>query len=228
MSFGAVTISSTSMVDTPRGRIHLIDPRPRMPVLRVESGPTGAAGPVHRRFRLEITYDDGRRFDHLQVPADRAWQDVPGPVWIPNLGGAFAGGEVMAYVEADLPNGLVLSADSGRGRHRLLGVNPTEETVRRRLADEPEVASTVSRTSRFTQFSDASDLRDTIRADPAGPLRTIGPGGVTGYGIGALPDTSLDAALLWDWTANLDATVAHFRTRRVAAQRDRPGDVSPP
>ena len=214
MRFGPITVSSPTMVVGAAGTVHPIDTTPRMPDLRIEAPFAEPIDARIRRFRLEITYDDGRRFDHVQVPPDAPWQEVAGPVWAPELGGVLAGGDLVAFAEIDLPDGMRLSADSGPGRHRVLGLNPARHAIRDRLGNATALAVVIHRASRFTQFQDGPGAPDRADHDPAGPRRAVAENAI-GYGVGAL--RAPRATDLWDWTANLAAAVAGLRALRADA-----------
>jgi hypothetical protein len=206
-AFGDVTVTSTYQITDGASVVHPISAEPVMPDLTVTAPVVGTADDANlvRRFRLDVTYDDGHRHDTIQIPSGALWDVVAGPTWTPDFGGAFYGGDLSVFVEADLDTGGTLSWSSPLGAMSVLGLNPAKEVVRNRLDNMANLTVVFHRESRFTQFKTGTGIGNAFVVGAHPPLRGVDPGGTVGYGIGQLTtDPIPEPEELWNWLANVD------------------------
>jgi hypothetical protein len=210
--FGDVAISSSDQIAGTTGAIHTIPPDAPMPDVTVFAPlvgvPDDATAP--RRFRLEVSYDDGHRTDVTRVPEFGGWNVVVGPYWQPDFGRWSSGGDLSVFVEYDQDSTTTVGWASSLGAHTIWGLNPERAQVRARAGKQTNVAVVFHRESRFTQFKTTLGVQDSFVTGPHPPIRGIDPNGQTvGYGIGQLTvDPVPETEELWSWFANVDSAVA--------------------
>jgi hypothetical protein len=218
-TFFGVSVESVEQVWDSGRAIHSISATPAMPTLTVYAPLRGVAddATTERRFRMGIVYDDGSRHDETWIP-ESGWAIIAGPVWAPDIGSVFAGGDVFVEVEYDTDAGMTISAQLASGTHLILGQNPDKDEVRGMAADNASYTVVFHRESRFTQFKDGPGIANQFVAGCHGPLRGEDPGKTTvGYGIGQLTTPPPTSDQLWNWTANLGAALDLLQVLRIDA-----------
>jgi IPT/TIG domain len=209
--FGDVKIVSSNQISEPTITVHPISADGIMPDLQVIAPLlewTNDAAAV-RRFRLEITYDDGYRHDRSRIPAGWFWDVVVGREWVPDFGAARLGGDLNVFIEADVNSNETITWSSDFGSLAILGLNPSKDQVRERIDDAVNIAVVFHRESRFTQFKTTLGVGNAFVQGPHPPLRGVDPGGTVGYGIGQLTTDPVPSTQeLWDWYANVDSAYA--------------------
>jgi hypothetical protein len=219
-AFGDVTISSPSQLPGPGRTIHPITPDLAMPHLSVNAPLVGVSDDATavRRFRLEVTYDDGHRHDTVYVPTGGGFDVVTGPDWSPDFAGMYAGGDLAVFIEADRDPVGTLYWSSPLASAGILGLNPTHGEVRGRVNDEANVSVVFHRESRFTQFKTTLNTSNAYVGGPHPPLRGLDPKGTVGYGAGQLtvdPEPTVEE--LWNWAANVDSAYTRLMGLREDA-----------